>query len=217
MVKYLKKTGVVGTRIPNFVEIKQEGEMRMSPEKDWIPFEAEEVYTPGNNQFLWYGKLSMNSVVNVYARDYYIASKGAMRVRVWDFFTVVDARGPAMDQGGAMRYLNEVMWFPQAFLLPYFTFKEIDATTVEVSINLTDRIETCHLIFDEQYRLKNFKGKRTYINEDGNEEFTNWETPLNKWEKRNGLLLPVGGSAVWKLKDGDFEYIRLEVSDIVYQ
>jgi hypothetical protein len=31
-----------------------------------------------------------------------------------------------------------------------------------------------------------------------------------------GLQLPVKGSAVWKLKDGDFDYIEIEVSELKY-
>ena len=31
-----------------------------------------------------------------------------------------------------------------------------------------------------------------------------------------GLRLPIAGAAVWKLKNGDFPYIELDVTDVKY-
>ena len=43
-----------------------------------------------------------------------------------------------------------------------------------------------------------------------------WSTPITAYKEFHGLRIPSKGEAVWKLADGDFCYIKLEVTDIEY-
>ena len=47
-------------------------------------------------------------------------------------------------------------------------------------------------------------------------EMTTWSTPLTGHTRFGGTELPSSGSAVWSLEDGDFEYIRVRVTDVHY-
>ena len=44
-----------------------------------------------------------------------------------------------------------------------------------------------------------------------------WRTPITGYASFNGIELPVRGSGVWELDDGDFEYIQLEVTSIRHE
>ena len=43
-----------------------------------------------------------------------------------------------------------------------------------------------------------------------------WETPFVGWEAREGVRVPLAGSAYYKRPDGNFTYIELEVTDLAY-
>jgi len=42
------------------------------------------------------------------------------------------------------------------------------------------------------------------------------EVPLQAWERRSGVLMPVRGTATWKLAAGDLEYYRWEIPEVNY-
>jgi len=46
----------------------------------------------------------------------YRDGKGNMQIKLGTIFPIANATGEEMDQGSMMRYLNEMMWFPTAFL-----------------------------------------------------------------------------------------------------
>jgi len=43
-----------------------------------------------------------------------------------------------------------------------------------------------------------------------------WHTPVTAYGEMDDYRIPVKGSAVWALEDGDFTYIDLEITDIEY-
>ena len=54
--------------------------------------------------------------------DSYVEGRGAMRVILTGLFPIVNANGPELDHSSAVRFLNEMMWFPSAFLRPNITW-----------------------------------------------------------------------------------------------
>lgn len=43
-----------------------------------------------------------------------------------------------------------------------------------------------------------------------------WSTPITGYGEYEGLNLPVKAKAIWKLKEGDLEYIDIIVTDLEY-
>jgi hypothetical protein len=128
-----------------------------------------------------------------------------------------DARGADVDQGSLMRYLNEIMWFPTAFLGDNITWEAIDDDSARVT--LTDRGESVSavLTFDEEGRLANFVGERYYHAGTPESVLLTWSTPITSYGEFEGLRLPAGGHGVWHLDSGEFTYIELEITDIQLQ
>jgi len=69
--------------------------------------------------------------------------------------------------------------------------------------------------FDMEGRLTEFVAKR-YRTVDGGYELDTWLTPVTEYGERAGLRLPVRGKAVWKLPEGDLEYIDVRITDLEY-
>lgn len=209
--RYLRYTGIIGKERIHTVRLKQQGQIRMKPEDKWMPIEAEEYYTVDKPSFVWYGKAKIFPFLAMTARDKYIDGKGNMWIKLTPFITIANETGPGMDQGSLMRYFNEMMWFPTAFLHENITWETIDDTSVKATIHDHGHKESCTLYINEHGQLTNFVAKR--YRED---TMDTWSTPLTKYGEFHGLRLPLEGEAVWHLESGDFSYIKLTITDIEY-
>jgi hypothetical protein len=138
-----------------------------------------------------------------------------MLVRAGSLFTVVDGEGEEMDQGAMMRYLSEMIWFPTAFLGDNISFQPMDDKSAQVTLADHGRSVTGTMYFDEEGRLTDFVAKR-YRTVEGGYDLETWSTPVIEYGELAGLKLPIRGKAVWKLPDGDLEYIDISVTELEY-
>ncbi|MBS3792523.1 hypothetical protein KGY77_07780 [Candidatus Bipolaricaulota bacterium] len=213
--RHLRYTGVVGRKKVNSVRLRQEGRFRQGEEGSWMDFKAEQYYTTEQPGFIWKTDMSFLPLVSVLGRDKYYNGEGNMLIKLPPFIKIADARGDDIDQGTLVRYLNEIMWFPTAYLRDYITWEPIDSTSARAT--LTDHRTTVSavLYFDEAGRLVDFVADRYYS---GGDETTleTWTTPINEYGEMEGLRIPIKGEGVWKLGSGDFTYIELEVTELEY-
>jgi hypothetical protein len=149
-------------------------------------------------------------------RDSYVRGTGRMYITVGGLFPVGDMQGPEMDQGSMMRYLNEMMWFPPAFLSDYITWEAIDDHSARVIMEDHGQRISAVITFDDEGRLTNFTGERYRDSGDGRSERLLWSTPVTEYGEFAGLRLPVSGRGVWHLESGDLTYIELEILEVEY-
>ncbi len=132
--RYLEFSGVAGKPLVRSVTVKQTGRIRQSPEKPWMPFRAIETYSLDPPGFIWQAKAYRGRFPILTVRDSYVEGRGGMRVRLAGIFPIVNASGPELDHSSAVRFLNEMIWFPSGYLRPYITWTAIDDTSAEVSL-----------------------------------------------------------------------------------
>jgi hypothetical protein len=214
--RYLTYTGVVGKPMVSTVRLEMTGRIRQAEEQSWMGLEANEFYTVSPPAFTWHATTKMAGLPLVRVRDSYLDGEGGLQVSLLGLVTMDDARGADVDQGSLMRYLNEVMWFPSAFLGDNITWEAIDDDSARVT--LTDRGESVSavLTFDEEGRLANFVGERYYHAGTPESVLIPWSTPITSYGEFEGLRLPAGGHGVWHLDSGEFTYIELEITDIQF-
>lgn len=207
--RYLRYTGVVGKPFVRRAQLRQSGRMLLGRGQPWVPLKAEEWYAAQPPGFVWDATLFVGPLPVVRARDMYRAGEGHMLIKVASAFTVADAKGEELDQGEMMRYLNEMMWFPSAFLADNVSFEALDATSARVTLTDHGRRVTATLFFDADGRLSEFEGRR-YA--DG--ELETWSVPVTAYGELAGLNLPTRCKAVWKLARGDEDYIEVTVTEL---
>jgi hypothetical protein len=212
--RYLIYTGVVGKPVPQTVRLHQRGQIRPSEGQGWLSFTAEEVYTIDPPGFVW-SVMAQAGPLPVPGRDHYRSGEGRMQIRPLGLFPAVDAAGPELDQGAMMRYFNEIIWFPAAFLKDNITWREIDDFSAEATFTDGGKSISAVLQFDASGRVLNFIAQRYMFSAEGGRLET-WSTPIATYGELGGLRLPLTGSAVWNLPEGDFEYIQLEITDVEY-
>ena len=212
--RYLRYTGVVGRPFPGTIRLRQKGRMRPGPGQPWMPLDAEEHYSVQPPGFVWAGTAHLGPLPVVRARDMYAGGNGRMLVKVASLWPVVDASGDEMDQSGMVRYLSEMIWFPAAFLADSISFEPVDDSSARVTLTDHGRTATGTLSFDKQGRVTDFLATR-YRTPDASAPDT-WSTPFTGYGEFEGLRLPTGGKAVFKLPDGDLEYFDGTVTDLHY-
>jgi|SRR5215216_6308374 len=213
--RYFSYTGVVGKPLVSTVHLKQKGAMHLSAEGAWIPLDAVQYYTVQPPGFVWDGTMHVGPFLLARARDRYTGGTGHMLVRAGSLVTVVNGEGEEMDQGAMMRYLSEMMWFPTAFLGDNISFRPVDDKSAQVQLTDHGRSVTGTMYYDEEGRLTDFVAKR-YRMVEGGYDLETWSTPVIEYGELAGLKLPVRGKAVWKLPDGDLEYIDITITELEY-
>lgn len=207
--RYLRVTGVVGKPFVRRVHLRQRGRMQLGRGLPWVPLEAEQWYAVQPPGFVWNGSLFAGPLPVVRARDLYRAGEGQMLIKAGAALTVADARGEELDQGEMIRYLNEMMWFPSAFLEDNVSFAPVDSTSARVTLSDHGRRVTATMFFDADGRLSEFVGQRY-----AGGELATWSVPVLAYGELAGLQLPTRCKAVWKLARGDQEYIDVTVTEL---
>jgi hypothetical protein len=210
--RYLRYTGVVGRPFPGTVWLRQTGTMRLGPR--WLPFDAEEHYSVQPPGFVWAGTARLGPFPVARARDMYAEGAGRLLVKAASLWPVVDASGEQMDQGEMVRYLSEMTWFPAAFLAGDISFQAVDDSSARVTLTDHGRTVTATMFFDQQGRVTDFVAKR-YRTADSSDLDT-WSAPVTGYGEFEGLRLPASGKAIYKLPDGDFEYINVTLTELRY-
>ena len=213
--RYLNYAGIVGKPWIDTVRIKYEGLFRLGADKPWMPIKAEQSYTTNPPSFHWKARFKMFGLWMVKGDDTYKNGHGHMFGKIAGLYTVFDARGPELDQGTMLRYLNEMMWFPTALLSDYVTMQAVDDGSFDVTFTDYGKSVTARFIIDAEGRLLNFVTQR-YRENKGKYTLDTWTTPMIEYGTLAGLNLPLHGQAVWKLADGDLPYGDLKLTEIEY-
>lgn len=214
--RWLRYSNVIGKERPETVRLKQEGEIRLSPDGAWMPFTAEQYYTTDPPSFIWKIDTSMMSVIPISGRDRYVDGHGQMTIKVASLIPVVDETGEHMDQGTLLRYLNEIMWFPAGALSQHITWEAVDDNAAIATMTRGETTVDATFFFDDQGRLTNMVAQR--YQDAGNGEFKSlpWKTPIEDYGEFDGVRIPVSGEGVWEEDWGDFAYVRIRIVDLEY-
>jgi Family of unknown function (DUF6544) len=212
--RHLRQAGVLGRQIPRIVHLRQTGRIRGKADAKWMTFEAEQVYSINPPGFVWRAWLPSRRVPVVFGRDEYLGDQGSVVMKMLGTLPVAHEDGAELVKAGLMRYLNEMMWFPAAYLGDNIEWSAIDAHSAGIAISDRGMRVAATLYFDDQARLTNFSAPR-FNTATGRQEV--WQTPIADYGRLADMNLPAAGQAVWKLPDGDFAYIELKVLDVTYE
>ncbi len=213
--RYMAYSGVVGKPIPRTVHLRQTGRIKLKAGSSWKKIEAEQYYSTVPPGFVWKACVPGRNLPLIVGRDAFVHGRGSMLITMLSLIRLVNAAGPEMDQGALMRYLSEMVWFPAAFLGKNITWKPVDDSSAEVSLTEGTQSVSGTLYFDSDGRPVSFIAQR-YMGTGRGSELATWSTPMSGYAESEGLRLPLRAQAAWKLKEGDFEYIDLEITKLEY-
>lgn len=213
--RYMTYTGVIGSPWIDTVRLKQVGKFRQGRDRPWMRVTAEEFYTTNPPSLIWNARFKVAGLPLLRAKDRYESGHGHMFGKLAGIFTVFDVRGEQLDQATMIRYLNEIMWFPTAFLGENIRWEDVDSDSAQVTFIDHGKSVSGRMFFDSDGRLINFTTMR-YREIDGDFSLEPWSTPILDYGERAGLKLPIRGHAVWNLDSGDLSYADLEITEVEY-
>jgi len=188
--------------------LRQEGEMRFSPDRPWMPFTAEQWFRGSGVDFRWQASVRMAPFIRARVVDSFEDGRGTLRARILGFIPVAASTGPATDRGEAMRGLAELPWRPAAFReLRRLSWELVAADKVRGTFNdQTTRAAVDFLVDDDGQVLGGASHRPRMVGESVVE--TAWSGSFRNYKMFEGLRVPTSAEASWHLPDGPFPYWR---------
>ncbi len=213
--KWLYRSQAVGKEDVQVVRLMQKGEMKTQPDGRWIPFGAEQYNTLVNPGFIWQTRIQMMPLVSVVGRDKYIQGHGNMLIKALGLFPVADAKGPAIDQGSLLRNLAEICWFPAAALREYIQWEPLDSLSAKATMTNGGISASGIFRFTPAGDMESFEAKRYYDRKEG-ATLEDWLVTMKGYKVFNGVRIGHQSEVTWKLKTGDYTWLKLEITEIHY-
>jgi hypothetical protein len=206
---------MVGKEWISTVRLKQKAVMRSDPNGAWMRSEAEQYFTADKPGFIWKAWVEAFPLVRIVARDKYENGSGNMLIKLMALFTIADSKGKEMDQGTMLRYLAEVGWFPSAALCDHIKWEPIDSLSARATMAYGSVTASGIYRFNESGDVVNFEAQR-YGEFNGKFSLETWSIATTGWKTFEGIRIAASSEVTWKLKSGDFTWLRLELTDVQY-
>ncbi len=213
--KWLKRAGVVGKPIVHTAHIRQKGAMRTKPGGGWVPFEAEQWNTVDKPGFIWRTTMQAAPGIAILGRDKYVAGRGNMLIKLLALVPIADAKGPETDQGAMLRNLAEICWMPGAALREYIRWEQIDSLSAKATMTNGGITASGIFRFDAASDMVSFEARRYYDRKEG-ATLEDWLVVNTGYGTFEGIRMPVKSEVTWKLKSGDYTWLRLEIVEVGY-
>jgi hypothetical protein len=214
--KWTENSGVVGTQKIVSVRLKQKGEMKTKPDGTWMQFTAEQYFNVKNPAFIWVTEVTALPGIHLSGRDKFYDGKGEMLVKLLSLVTVVDeGKNEKMNSGTMLRFLGEICWFPSAALNQYISWEKVDDISAKATFRLNNKEVSGLFTFTENGEFHSFEAERYYGGgEDAKKE--KWLVEAVSYKEFEGIKVPDKSKVTWKLPEGDFNWLNLEITELEY-
>lgn len=212
--QYLRFMGIVGRPRDWSFRMASTGWFRMRPEDPWMACDAWQYNTRPEIARIFVMTMPLGGLVPMLARDTYIRGHGRMRGRVMKLLPVADARGPELDTGELVTWLNDaVLIAPSMLLGPGTTWSAVDRESFDVALTDRGRTVTARVTVDERGAPVEF-GTTDRLRYDPTHTGARWvrnrwTTPVTGWRLHRDRPLFTLGRAVWHIPRGPFIYAEL--------
>jgi len=215
--EWLRRSKVVGNEAIQTVRLKQTGQMRTASDGNWMPFEAEQWSRTENPGFIWRANVTAAPGIHLAGRDKYEDGHGHMLIKLLSLFPVADAKGKEIDQGTLIRYLGEIIWYPSAALSGHIKWEEVDPKTAKATISFGGITGSGLFRFDLNGDVSGFEARRYYEQKNG-ATLEEWVVRIDpeSYKEFDGMRIPAKAKVLWKLAEGDFTWLTLEISEVQF-
>ncbi len=214
--KWIINSGSINNPIVQSVRLKQIGTMRTKPNSKWIPFEATQYFNVEDPSFIWQTKISTMPLINMLGRDKLKDGKGEMLIKLAGFVPVLNASDNTKINSGAMlRYLAETCWFPSAAINNYLSWESINSSTAKATFTYKNQSVSGIFSFNDKGDFIEFETER-YYGGGRNSSLEKWQITVEAYKIFNDIKIPYKSKVTWKLKEGNYNWLNLEVVAIDY-
>lgn len=192
--------------------VRQHGEMRLAPDRPWLPFKAEEWFEGADIDFRWQAWVTMAPLMSTRVVDSFQCGRGALTAWAFGLVPVVWSRGSTTNKGEALRGLAELPWRPFAFReTPCLAWEaaadQLRATCNDGKTQATVEFDVDtegHVLGSSAIRPRGF-GKSVID--------TAWSGVFREYRTFDGVRVPTVAEVSWYLPEGPFTYWRCRIAE----
>jgi hypothetical protein len=211
--RYLRRSLPTRQPPPGIARIGHEGEFRMG--ESWKPFRSTEVIAvaPG---FLWDARIRVAPLVDVYVRDSYIGGTGSMQAAIAALVPVVNQRGgAALNEGALQRYLAEAIWLPAALLPRHgVRWEAIDSARARATLVHGPTSVSLEFTFNDAGEIVRSFTPARMREVGGRYEPTPWSARSWNCQERCGMRIPLEAEVAWHIQGEPQPYWRGRITSI---
>ena len=214
--KYIHSTGIVGKeKILNF-RSECKGGVRSNPHEEYMPLKSVQYNFMDLHSRLFYIVAKKKGIPAI-GLHLYQDAKATFQIKILGLFTVVNAKGPKMNQGETVTVLNDMVFMaPGSLIDKRIQWEIIDSMSVKAIFSNENISISAVLYFNDEGKLINFISNDRF--ETDGKEYKNypWETPVSDYREFNGYWLPSKAKVIYKRPEGDFCYGEFEIINLEY-
>lgn len=221
VARYLKKVIPAGRPDIRIIRMEQSGRFSMETKPGrWAAFSATQHYTTKPIGSVWDARIEYTPTLTARVLDMYKGGMGSIRGKLFGFWPLVDERGRReLDQSDLVRYLAETVWFPTA-LLPdrNLRWEAVDDRNAVAVLNDAGYEVRATFHFNVRDEVEWITANRyRFLREKKRYRLTGWIARYNNYEMRDGIIIPLEGSAWWELPEGNQPYWKGRIEAIEYE
>ncbi len=214
--RWIHSTGIIGKPAINNAHVTQKALMKMKPEQqDWYAAQAEQYTTMNPPAFIWQVNMKMAPLIKIRGRDKFADGKGEMLIKINSLINVVNEKGSRMDEGTLQRFLGELVWYPSLALSPHIAWEAIDNTSAKATMTYKETTGSGTFYFNEKGDFVKFVALRFMGNKADSKRYP-WVLTVDDYAVFDGIKVPSKMKATWKLDEGDWTWLDLEITAIEY-
>jgi len=214
--KWLRNSGAMTEAPIKKVYLKQKGLLKTSPSGKWMPFTAEQWFNISPPSFIWMSDVSMWGPLYFSGRDKLSEGKGSMLIKLNGILPVVNSKNDLKtDEATMQRYMAEICWFPSAAMESYLHWEALDELTAKAIMTIDEKTVMGQFIFSPEGDIVSFETKR-YMGQGKDIRQEIWQIHNSSFKTFHGIRIPNKSEVLWKLAEGDFKWLQLEISEIYY-
>ena len=176
---------------------------------------ASQYFTIEKSAFIWKMTMNMIPMVPIIGRDKFVNGKGRMTIKLLSLFNITDATGEKVDEGSLQRYLAEICWFPSAALSEYIKWQPLNDHVARATLTYNGSSGSVDFLFTSDGSIKGCEADRFQgSNKDAVRE--KWQIVNTETGMKNGIKIPLKSEVCWRLKNADFTWYKLEITDLEY-
>jgi hypothetical protein len=218
--RYFRKALTDGQPIVSAVSVTHAGMFNMSETgEQWKPFSSTQKIIIRRPGFDWEGRIRMMPGLTVRVHDAYIAGEGILHASLFGLVSLAHLRGvPEIAQGELMRFIAEAAWYPTVLLPGQGVHWEAgDDTSAKATLKDGNTTVTLLFCFNQDGLIESARAESRGRTVAGKVIPTPWQGRWGRYERRDGMLIPLEGEVAWMLPEGPKPYWRGRITSIRYE
>lgn len=213
--KHFKLSGFVGKPIAmNADVVWQESFLKLKPNQDWREIETIQFNSVNPIMRTTYMKVKK---MFFSGKDLYKNGEGTMKGKIFNLFTVINAKGEEISQAALITSFCEMMLLSGYAFQNYIKWQEINEYTIKAELSDHNFNVNGTFYFDKEGKFNYFETKERYFDKgNGKYEKTRFRATVNSYKKVGLCYQPKEVSVSWFLNNGEYEYYKGIIEQIKY-